>query len=55
MTKTLCELDKLLKNNIKEYMELVRNPSHLCRKCGRAANSKKYLCKPVKMKPDDEK
>lgn len=53
MPKTLCELDKLLKEDLKAYMKLVRDPTHICRKCGRAANSKKLLCKPEKLK--DEK
>jgi predicted RNA-binding Zn-ribbon protein involved in translation (DUF1610 family) len=32
-----------------EYKELVRDAKFVCPKCGRAAHSKKSLCKPVKL------
>lgn len=50
MTKTLCELKKLVKNDLKRYAALVNQPTHVCTNCGRAANSKKLLCKPEKIK-----
>jgi hypothetical protein len=49
MSKTLCELKKSLKRDLQSYAQLVRNATHVCSKCGRAANNKKLLCKPVKM------
>jgi len=49
MTKPLCELKKSLKRDLATYVELVRNPTHVCKKCGRAANDKRLLCKPVKL------
>lgn len=50
MAKELCKLKKGLKSDIKSYMLLVNNPTHLCTKCGRAANSKKLLCSPTKLR-----
>jgi len=45
--KKLCDLNKdKIKNNFAEITELVANPKFICRKCARAANSKKHLCKP---------
>lgn len=45
----LCELKESLKRDLKLYMKLVDQPTHVCRKCGRAANCKKLLCKPVRL------
>ena len=50
MGKTLCDLDKLLKNDFAAYAALVDHPNFVCRKCGRAANEKKNLCEPKKIK-----
>ena len=49
MSKTLCELKKRLKADISEYVQLVDQPTHVCKKCGRVANEKKLLCKPLKI------
>ena len=49
MTKTLCEQKKLLKTDIKAWLQLVSNPTHICRRCGRLANKKKLLCKSIKL------
>ena len=49
MAKPLCELKKSLKADAKAYTLLIRHPTHLCRKCGRAANDKRLLCKPMKL------
>lgn len=54
MSKSLCELKKTLKQDFGTYISLVDNPTHVCRKCGRVANSKKLLCKPVKLKQTSE-
>lgn len=47
--RTLCKLVKrdYLKKHFKEYQELVTNPLFICRKCGRVAKEKQYLCRPV--------
>lgn len=50
MAKTLCEMKQLLKADFDDYKQLVYNASHICTKCGRAANDKKLLCKPEKLK-----
>lgn len=50
MSKELCKLRKsLLKEDLASFMQLVNDPSHMCTKCGRAANSKKLLCHPIKI------
>lgn len=47
----LCKLsDKSYpKKKFKEYAGLVKSPEFICEKCGRAAASKKNLCKPEKI------
>lgn len=51
MSKELCKHKKTtLKENITLYMTLVNQPTHVCGKCGRAANDKKLLCEPVKIR-----
>lgn len=50
MATELCKLKKsLLKDDIEAFMQFVNQPTHICKKCGRAANSKKLLCNPVKI------
>ncbi len=50
MSKELCKLKKSLSIDITGYMLLVNNPTHVCSKCGRVANSKKLLCHPARIK-----
>jgi hypothetical protein len=50
MSKSLCELKKALKTDTKSYVLLVNQPTHVCTKCGRAANRKKLLCSPMKIR-----
>lgn len=50
MSKPLCELKKTLKRDLELYVQLVKNPTHVCKKCGRASNEKSLLCRPVKIK-----
>lgn len=49
MSKTLCKQKKTIKSDIKLYMAQVNKPTHVCTKCGRAANNRKQLCSPAKM------
>jgi hypothetical protein len=49
MSKPLCELKKSLKADLKSYISLIREPTHVCKKCGRVANNKRLLCKPIKL------
>ncbi|MEZ6090851.1 MAG: hypothetical protein R3C05_23085 [Pirellulaceae bacterium] len=46
MSKELCKLKKSLRDDIATYVMLINQPTHVCVKCGRAANNKKLLCKP---------
>ncbi len=55
MAKTLCELKRLLKGDIEDYIKYVDRPSHVCRKCGRVANNKKLVCKPHKIDREELK
>ena len=46
--KKLCDISK--KNYTDEnYIELVKNPEFVCKKCGRVSNNKKNLCSPFKI------
>jgi hypothetical protein len=46
--KTLC---KYKKEKLEEHFELiktiVRDPKFICKKCGRVAAQKEWLCKPI--------
>lgn len=46
--KKLCKLVKkdILKEDLEGYIKLIKKPTHVCDKCGRAANEKKALCNP---------
>lgn len=47
MSKQLCAWKpKRIKKRQDELIEIVRNPTYFCGKCGRAANHKRALCKP---------
>ncbi len=52
MGKTLCKLvkDDYLEENIKEYIELIKDAKYICKKCGRVSNDEDSLCKPKKIK-----
>lgn len=43
-------MKKLLKKDFELFVKHVQNPTHLCRSCGRVANCKRRLCKPMKLK-----
>ncbi|WP_170253814.1 hypothetical protein [Acetobacterium paludosum] len=51
MAKTLCKRVKedYLKENLKEYITMVKEPKYICKKCGRVAEKEEMLCKPKKM------
>ena len=50
MANKLCDLKKLLKKNLKEYVKYVDKPEFVCHKCGRVANERKTLCKPARIR-----
>ncbi|MFW5769237.1 MAG: hypothetical protein ACOCYA_04185 [Spirochaetota bacterium] len=49
--KKLCKLAKkdFPEKHFDRYAGLVRDPTYVCIKCGRAAESGKNLCKPKKL------
>ena len=50
--KKLCKLAKkkdYLEDNLEDYMNLVGKPKFLCKKCGRAGEKEKSLCKSKKL------
>ncbi|MCA9088620.1 MAG: hypothetical protein KDA90_08280 [Planctomycetaceae bacterium] len=49
MSEKLCELKKVLKTEFTQFVQLVSEPTHVCKRCGRCANSKKLLCKPERL------
>lgn len=49
--KVLCKIckDDCLKKCLDEYIDLVKDPKYVCKKCGRTAQKAKNLCKPSKI------
>ena len=47
--KTLCERanNGQLQSNLNKFIKKVAKPSFICLKCGRVANKKSSLCRPV--------
>lgn len=53
LNKSFCKLDKKeVKEHLDEIMPLVAQPRFICKKCARAAASKKNLCKPEALSED---
>lgn len=49
--KTLCDWKKSeILDNLEELFEIVETPEFICKKCARAANQEKSLCKPLRFK-----
>lgn len=49
-TKSICKWDKSdYKDQFEELSKLVKEPTHVCLKCGRASNNKKAICKAEKL------
>jgi len=49
--KKLCKWkEDRLAEKLDEFMEIVREPKYLCKKCGRVADDKKRLHKPIPIK-----
>ncbi|MFW6347592.1 MAG: hypothetical protein ACOC2C_03145 [Cyclonatronaceae bacterium] len=47
LNKSFCKLDKKdVKEHLHEIMPLVAQPRFVCKKCARAAGSRKNLCGP---------
>ena len=48
--KALCKWSKSqIAKNREQLLVIYREPTHLCKDCGRVANEKKWLCKPDKV------
>ncbi len=49
--KKLCKLMKkdIEKEEFQEYIKLIKDATHVCKKCGRASNNEKGLCSPKKI------
>jgi hypothetical protein len=49
--KKLCKWKEYrLTEKLDEFMDIVRQPKYLCEKCGRVADDKKWLHKPISIK-----
>jgi hypothetical protein len=47
----MCKLrKKVLQDDPESYIKLLKEPHFLCKKCGRVANNKKNICKPLKLR-----
>jgi hypothetical protein len=51
-TKKLCKWKKgEYEKSFDTLSAVVAKPVYACRRCGRAASAKKWLCKPAKLQP----
>jgi hypothetical protein len=49
--KKLCKWkEERLTEKLDEFMDIVRQPKFLCKNCGRVADDKKWLHKPISIK-----
>ena len=49
MPKSLCELKKLLKKDMRRYIDHIDAPRFVCKTCGRVANEKRMVCDPKRL------
>ena len=50
MAKAICKWTKAqYVKQLDKLIEIVKEPTYICKDCGRVANDKKWLCKPEKM------
>jgi hypothetical protein len=50
MKKELCEWSRdQIKEHFDQLQAIVSQPTHVCPKCGRVANRKKWLCQTKKL------
>lgn len=53
-TTELCKWDKgSYGDRLSELEAIVQKPRYACKTCGRVANARKFLCKPIKMTQSD--
>jgi hypothetical protein len=49
--KRLCKWkEEAINDNFEAFKDIVKSPQFACKKCGRVANKKKWLHKPVSLK-----
>ena len=49
----MCSLSKVMRSSDGEmYVNLLNNARYYCRRCGRVANDKEYLCRPFPIFPE---
>jgi hypothetical protein len=49
--ESICKWHKKdIEKNLQALIKLVNKPRFVCGNCGRSANSKKNLCKPIQIK-----
>jgi hypothetical protein len=49
--KKLCKWkEEAINDNFEAFKDIVQSPKFACKKCGRVANKKKWLHKPVSLK-----
>jgi hypothetical protein len=49
--KHLCKWDKdRIENKLDRLMKIVKDPGFVCGRCGRVANDRKWLCRPIALK-----
>lgn len=49
--KRLCKWKEGdIAKNFDEFIDIVKNPTYVCKKCGRVADKKKWLHKPAELK-----
>jgi hypothetical protein len=52
--KSLCEWKKnSFEDDLDRFREMVANPQFYCRKCGRVAAKRKWLCKAARLHPEN--
>jgi hypothetical protein len=51
MSKEMCKLvkEEFHLKKTRQFTKLVGDPAFVCKKCGRVANKKTRLCKPVEL------
>jgi hypothetical protein len=50
--KHLCRSvkDRILENDLNQYLQYIKKPKYVCLTCGRAAKKEEVLCKSFKIK-----
>jgi hypothetical protein len=51
MAKKMCKLvkEEFHTKKLKQFVKMLNKPKYICKKCGRVANAKCSLCKPLEL------